>query len=132
MHLVFCHSFECATANIDSPVLSTRSNASKALKLTVQPEFGCSIFTKLSPNIISGTAIPSFSVISSIGAALRIGSLRVLIVKPWTENFWTFSGLGNVSRTADPLLAMRAESPHKAASRCEFSYDLKSSWTRTG
>jgi hypothetical protein len=36
----------------------------------------------LSPNIISGGAIPSFFVISSMGPALRMGSLRVVILKP--------------------------------------------------
>jgi hypothetical protein len=36
---------------------------------------------KLSPNIISGGVMPSFFVISSMGPALRIGNLRVMILK---------------------------------------------------
>jgi hypothetical protein len=38
----------------------------------------------LSPNIISGTGIPSFFDISSIAPDLEIGNFRALILKP----FW--------------------------------------------
>jgi hypothetical protein len=37
----------------------------------------------LSPNIISGTGIPSFFDISSMGPDLDIGSFRALILKPF-------------------------------------------------
>jgi hypothetical protein len=79
--LFCCHSFEYDTLNILSPVLSTRSSASKALNSMNHPLGPCSMRVILSPNIISGGVMPSFLVISSMGPALRIGSLRVVILK---------------------------------------------------
>ena len=48
------------------------------------PDFWCSMFTRLSPKIISGGAIPRASVIFSIGSAFKMGNFLVDTVKP----FW--------------------------------------------
>jgi hypothetical protein len=43
---------------------------------------------RLSPKIISGSVMPSFFAMASMGAALRMGSLHVDMRKPcWTMDF---------------------------------------------
>lgn len=49
-----------------------------------QPVRGCAMHVRLSPKIISGTGIPRRADMASMGPALRIGCLRVVMVKvPW-------------------------------------------------
>lgn len=97
-----------------SPVLSTLSSASNALKSILQPLLACSILAKLSPKIISGGAMPNFLVMSSIGPAFRIGSLRVVMRKPSLSIDVSASWLGTwVSRGAplsDDIIAEGAAS----------------------
>ena len=76
---------------MELPVLSTRSKASKVLKLIPKELWGCSTVTTLSPNIISGTAMPKASVIFSIGSALSMGNLRVVTLKPFRVIEWPAS-----------------------------------------
>ena len=46
------------------------------------PLCACSMRARLSPKIISGGVMPSALVMASMGPALRMGSLRVVILKP--------------------------------------------------
>src|SRR5690554_4441866 len=81
-HLLSDHSREYATLSIVLSVLSTRSRASNELNSRHQSFATFSTETMLSPNIISGTGMPSFSVMSSMASDLEMGSLRVLIAQP--------------------------------------------------
>lgn len=102
-----CQAALYATFSIPpAPVLSTRSRASRALKLMPQRTRGSvlvvepesvdsgeaggepagerySTRTSLLPKIISGGVMPSFAVMASISVLLRMGSLVVVMRKLW-------------------------------------------------
>lgn len=68
-----------------------------------QPFSAFSTDTMLSPKIISGTGMPSFSDMASMASDLEIGSLRVLIVHPcWVKE--TVADLGLLGDGNDSVM----------------------------
>src|SRR5687767_14326716 len=114
-------------------VLSTASSASGVLKEMDHFVGTWVMATRLSPKIISGTGIPSFSVRASMGAALEMGSLRVEMRK----RFWVWDVVAASSEAGEGKGSSRAVMWFMMATgdggdRWEYSVSCKACMGRRG